>query len=274
MRPVLVYFTVFTFNLFLWHSPPLYQGVLHSEPLHVLEHLLFIGTGMLLWMPLFGPLPKPQWFGKGAHVIYTVGICLPAMVLANVLMWSDVDIYPDSARTALANGIEPIADQSTGDAILMVECMLAALAIFAWVFLRWAKEETEQQDLLDLAYERGVEPARGTARLPRRLRRPRARYAGQRQEVQPRASRDRRDRLAARPTTGTGKGLEGLERLAETRKGRPRGDRALGRHLRDRRRRRRPRPLLAGIQAAAARARRADAGRSLNGCRAERSASR
>jgi putative membrane protein len=149
--------SVFTANLFLWHSPPLYQGVLHSEPLHVLEHLLFIGTGMLLWMPLFGPLPKPQWFGKGAHVIYTVGIWLPGMVLANVLMWSDVEIYPDYARTALAHGVEPIADQSTGGAILMVECMLAALAIFAWVFLRWAKEDIERQELLDLAYERGVE---------------------------------------------------------------------------------------------------------------------
>jgi cytochrome c oxidase assembly factor CtaG len=149
--------SVFTFNLFLWHSPPLYQAVLRSEPLHVTEHLLFIGTGMLLWMPLFGPLPKPQWFGKGAHVIYTVGIWLPAMVLANTLMWTDVEIYPDYARTALAHGIEPIADQSTAGAILMVECMVAALAIFAWVFLRWAKEDIERQELLDLAQDRGVE---------------------------------------------------------------------------------------------------------------------
>jgi len=154
--------SVFTFNLFLWHSPPLYQAVLHSEPLHVLEHLLFIGTGMLLWMPLFGPLPKPQWFGKGAHVIYTVGIWLPAMVLANTLMWTGVEIYPDYARTAMAHGVSPIADQSTGGAILMVECMIAALAIFAWVFLRWAKEDIERQELLDLAQDSGVEltPAR------------------------------------------------------------------------------------------------------------------
>jgi putative membrane protein len=149
--------SIFTFNLFLWHSPPLYQAVLHSETLHVLEHLLFIGTGILLWMPLFGPLPKPQWFGKGAHVVYTAGIWLPAMVLSNTLMWSDKVFYPDYGPTALARGIEPIADQSTAGAILMVECMLMALALLAWVFLRWAKEDMERQDLLDLAQDENFE---------------------------------------------------------------------------------------------------------------------
>jgi cytochrome c oxidase assembly factor CtaG len=154
--------SIFTFNLFLWHSPPLYQAVLHSESLHVLEHLLFISTGMLLWMPLFGPLPKPPWFGKGAHVIYTAGIWLPAMVLANVLMWSGTVLYPDYSTSAEAAGVTPIADQSTAGAILMGECMLMALGIFAWVFLVWAKEDTEKQELLDLAEDRQVplDPAR------------------------------------------------------------------------------------------------------------------
>ncbi len=149
--------TIFTVNLFLWHSPPLYQAVLRSESLHVLEHLLFIGTGVLLFMPLFGPLPKPAWFGKGAHVVYTVGIWLPAMVLANIFMWSDTVFYPAYSKTAEAAGISPIADQSTAGAILMGECMLLALGIFAWVFLRWAKEDMEKQDLLDLAFTNRVD---------------------------------------------------------------------------------------------------------------------
>jgi hypothetical protein len=45
-----------------------------------------------------------------------------------------------------------IANQSTAGAILMGECMVMAPAIFAWVFLRWAREDVERQDLLDLAY--------------------------------------------------------------------------------------------------------------------------
>jgi putative membrane protein len=149
--------SLFTANLYLWHLPFLYQAVLTDTSLHVLEHLLFLTTGILLWMPLFGPLPKPQWFGKGAHVIYTIGIWLPGMVLANVMMWSDTVFYPDYSKTAEAAGITPIADQSTAGAILMGECTILALAIFAWVFLRWAKEDIERQNLLDLAIDNQIE---------------------------------------------------------------------------------------------------------------------
>lgn len=149
--------SIFTFNLYLWHTPPLYDAVLRSESLHVLEHLLFIGTGILLWMPLFGPLPKPQWFGKAGHVIYTVGIWLPGMVLANALMWSDSIFYPAYSKTSEAAGITPIADQSTAGAILMIECTILALCIFGWVFLRWAKEDIERQDLVDLAIDHDYE---------------------------------------------------------------------------------------------------------------------
>ena len=149
--------SLFTFNLYLWHIPVLYQAVLNDIPVHVIEHLLFLGTGILLWMPLFGPLPKPEWFGKGAHVSYTVGIWAPAMVMANVFMWSDIVFYPDYTATAEAAGITAIADQSTSGAILMGECTILALGIFAWVFLRWAKEDIEKQDLLDLAFVKHVE---------------------------------------------------------------------------------------------------------------------
>jgi putative membrane protein len=149
--------SLFTANLYLWHLPFLYQAVLTDTTLHVLEHLLFLTTGILLWMPLFGPLPKPQWFGKAAHVVYTVGIWLPGMVLANVFMWSDVIFYPDYSASAEAAGIAPIADQSTAGSILMGECTILALAIFAWVFLRWAKEDIERQDLLDLAIDNHFE---------------------------------------------------------------------------------------------------------------------
>jgi putative membrane protein len=149
--------SLFTANLYLWHLPFLYQAVLTDTSLHVLEHLLFLSTGILLWMPLFGPLPKPQWFGKSAHVIYTVGIWLPGMILANVFMWSDAVFYPDYSKTAEAAGITPIADQSTAGSLLMGECTILALAIFAWVFLRWAKEDIEKQDLLDLAIDRNVD---------------------------------------------------------------------------------------------------------------------
>ena len=31
--------------------------------LHLLEHASFLGAGLVMWLALLGPLPKPQWFG-------------------------------------------------------------------------------------------------------------------------------------------------------------------------------------------------------------------
>lgn len=147
---------LFTLNVYLWHLPVLYQAVLHSTPLHVLEHLSFVFFGVFLWMPLFGPLPRPQWFGRAAHVVYTAGIWLTGMALANAFMWSGTVFYPDYSAGAAAHGLSPIADQSIAGGILMGWCMVMALAIFTFVFLRWAQEDTERQELLDLADMQGV----------------------------------------------------------------------------------------------------------------------
>jgi cytochrome c oxidase assembly factor CtaG len=153
----LVAISIFTANLFFWHVPALYQAVTTSVPLHELEHISFIATGCLLWMPLFGPLPKPSWFGKAADTIYGAGIWLPAMGLANMLMWSGTAFYPSYGPSAEELGISPATDQGTAGAILMSWCMVLALGLFCWVFMRWAREDSERQDLLDLADARGYE---------------------------------------------------------------------------------------------------------------------
>jgi putative membrane protein len=143
-------------NLYLWHLPVLYEGALASEPVHALEHACFIGFGVLMWMPLVGPLPKPAWFGNVGKLAYVVGVRLAGTVLANVFMWSGEVLYPDYARGDDPWGISPLTDQGTAGVIMMIEGGLVTLAVLAWLLLRWAQEDTERQRLLDLAESRGV----------------------------------------------------------------------------------------------------------------------
>ncbi len=46
-------------NLYLWHVPALYDAAYGTAPVHALEHTTFLFFGCLMWMPIFGPLPKP-----------------------------------------------------------------------------------------------------------------------------------------------------------------------------------------------------------------------
>ena len=144
-------------NLFLWHVPALYQDAYGAAPLHALEHAGFLFFGCLMWMPAFGPLPKPEWFTAAWKVGYVIAVRFTGAILGNVLMWSGTVLYPIYAPGERYWGISALADQSTAGVLMMIEGTFLALGVLAWVFFEVAREGTEKQHLLDLARERGVE---------------------------------------------------------------------------------------------------------------------
>jgi cytochrome c oxidase assembly factor CtaG len=152
----LVAFPLWAVNFYFWHVPPIYDAAYGAAPLHALEHTTFLFFGCLMWMPLFGPLPKPQWFTAAWKVGYVIAVRFTGAILGNVLMWSGSVLYPIYRPGERYWGISPIADQSTAGVIMMVEGTFLALGVLAWVFFEVAREGTEKQDLLDLARERGV----------------------------------------------------------------------------------------------------------------------
>jgi putative membrane protein len=142
-------------NFYLWHVPALYDAAYGAAPIHALEHSCFLFFGCLMWMPIFGPLPKPEWFGAGWKVGYVVAVRFAGAVLGNVLMWSGSVLYPIYASGERYWGISATGDQSTAGAIMMVEGTFLALGVLAWIFLEVAREGSERQRLLELAEERG-----------------------------------------------------------------------------------------------------------------------
>jgi cytochrome c oxidase assembly factor CtaG len=152
-----VAFPLWAVNLFFWHIPAIYQDAYGAAPIHALEHTTFLFFGCLMWMPIFGPLPKPQWFSAGWKVAYVIAVRFTGAILGNILMWSGSVLYPIYGRGERYWHISPITDQSTAGVIMMVEGTFLALGVLAWVFFEVAREGIEKQDLLDLARERGVE---------------------------------------------------------------------------------------------------------------------
>ena len=55
-------------------SPCSTRRRLSTARVHALQHACFIGFGVLMWMPLVGPLPKPTWFGIPAKIGYLIGV--------------------------------------------------------------------------------------------------------------------------------------------------------------------------------------------------------
>jgi cytochrome c oxidase assembly factor CtaG len=150
MHPVLA-IGLWIVVIYAWHAPPLYEAAAEHTLLHLLEHACFLGAGLVMWLALLGPLPKPEWFGNIAKVGYVAVIYFSSMAMANILMWSGTVLYPVYAEGEAAHGISPLTDQSLAGAILMIQGSIVMLAVFFWVLIQWARQDTERQELIDLA---------------------------------------------------------------------------------------------------------------------------
>jgi putative membrane protein len=149
-------FALWAADLIFWHFVGPHEAAVRNDAVHALQHMLFVGLGINMWMALLGPLPKPAWFANVAKLVYIVVVRLTTTVLANVFVWSN-DAFFDVYRAGeLEHGISPHTDQVVAGSIMMVEGSILTICLFCWLFLRSAREGQERQELLDLAAAGGV----------------------------------------------------------------------------------------------------------------------
>jgi cytochrome c oxidase assembly factor CtaG len=153
----LVAFPLWTIDLYGWHVPVLYQAALRHSGVHALEHTMFLGFGVNMWMCLFGPLPTPSWFGNLGKLLYIVAVRLAGAILGNIFLWSGTVFYPFYAHGDAVYHISQLTDQRIAGTVMMVEGSLLTLGLFCWLFLRAARESEERQELLDFAHSHGLE---------------------------------------------------------------------------------------------------------------------
>ena len=122
---------------------------------HALEHASYFWFGVLLWVALLGPLPKPRWFGNWARLGYVVVVRFAGAALANAFIWAGTVFYPYYDGRDVRFGLDPLNDQNVAGAIMMIEQIILTTLLLAWLFARAAREDEERQGLIDLAERRG-----------------------------------------------------------------------------------------------------------------------
>jgi cytochrome c oxidase assembly factor CtaG len=148
---------LWTVNIYLWHVPFFYQAAIEHDLVHALEHACMLWFGVLLWLALIGPLPKPSWFNGWAALAYVIVVRFAGAVLANVLIWSQTILYPVYRATDAARGLSPLSDQNLAGGLMMVEESILTVVLLGWLFFRFATQDEQRQSLMDLAAARGIE---------------------------------------------------------------------------------------------------------------------
>ena len=140
----------------LWHVPVFYEAALGDARLHVLEHGLFLGTALLAWWPVLGPLPEWPRLSLPVQCLYFVAMTIPGGIVGAFITLAEPGLYApyDTARRIFGLGLA--TDQQLAGLLMWVVTSTIYLLLVTVTFFRWAAREE--------AGERGQAVAReGTA---------------------------------------------------------------------------------------------------------------
>jgi len=127
-----------------WHLPVLYDLTLRDEAVHVLEHLMFIASGIVLYWPVIEATSvHARWtMSPGAKLVYMLLATLPQDGVALALIFSRVTFYSYYAEAPrLVASYTAVIDQTIAGAVLMVFGKVTLGIAAAVVFFRWFAAE-------------------------------------------------------------------------------------------------------------------------------------
>jgi putative membrane protein len=137
--------------MIVWHAPALYDATLRNEELHIFEHLMFIGAGIILYWPLVeATSSQARWrMSPGAKLVYMLLATLPQDAVALVLIFSRVPFYEFYVSAPrLIDGYTALIDQTIAGAVLMIFGKVTLGIAAGVVFFRWfGAEHRADQDL-------------------------------------------------------------------------------------------------------------------------------
>jgi putative membrane protein len=133
----------FTFNLVfgLAHVPAFYELALANEPLHALEHLVFLATAVIMWMPVLSPLAEVPPYPPLGQLLYLFLQTVPASLLGALLSSKGSVLYATYALAPRITSLSPAEDQQLGALLMWVGSGLYFLLATGVVFFIWASRE-------------------------------------------------------------------------------------------------------------------------------------
>jgi putative membrane protein len=137
-RPVIAAAT-FTAPIVLWHVPPFYEAALRHHGLHIVQHLVFLTTAVLMWWPILSPVPELPRIPYPGQMLYLFLLGLPMSLTGALITLSDAVLYPFyAAAPRVSRGLDALADQQIGGLLMWVVGGFALWGAMTVVWFRWS----------------------------------------------------------------------------------------------------------------------------------------
>jgi cytochrome c oxidase assembly factor CtaG len=129
---------LFNANLLAWHLPALFDATLRNEYAHDLEHLLFLGLGVLFWAQLIhSPLLRTR-LSDLQRVLFLSAAATVGWALSIALSLARSPLYTSYAQLQTRpGGLSALADQRIAASVMLVPGSITFLIAILVFVNRW-----------------------------------------------------------------------------------------------------------------------------------------
>ena len=138
-------FVLFNVVLIAWHLPPLYNLAMANHDVHIVQHLTFLVTSVLMWWPLLSRMPELPALSRPLQILYVCLLMIPMSVVGMIITYADSVLYPAYEVAPRMWGLSPMEDQLIGGLIMWIPGSFIYIALLTVVFFKWAREAEAQE---------------------------------------------------------------------------------------------------------------------------------
>src|SRR6266705_415893 len=132
---------LFSAPITLWHFPAFYEAALEHHGLHIVQHLVFLATAVIMWWPLLSPVPELPRASYPTQLVYLFVLGLPMSLAGALITLAERVLYPFYEAAPRVWGLAPAADQQLGGLLMWVVGTIYLWGTASVVWFRWAARE-------------------------------------------------------------------------------------------------------------------------------------
>lgn len=152
-----------TYNLvvFGWHIPAMYNLALTQHNFHILQHLMFMSTAVLMWWVMIAPLDefRPTY---AKRMVFVLANMLAMKLLGLIISLSDEVLYTFYLSQPRAWGLDALGDQQLGGMLMWLPGGGLLWAGLGRVWWQWVRSGTPDKGTTGIP---AIDAARAKAKL-------------------------------------------------------------------------------------------------------------
>ena len=154
-RPI-VALVIFNAWIVIYHWPPVVNLSVTNEWFHLLAHVGWVTSSLIMWWPVLSPLPELPHLSPPARMLYLFGQSIIPTIPASFLTFGESLLYSSYEHAPMVFGVSPLTDQQIAGLLMKIAGGFFIWGVIAVVFFRWSADS--ESGAPDRLYWRDLEP--------------------------------------------------------------------------------------------------------------------